>query len=173
MKLGRAWAAAAAGVALSVLVGCREERHTGAWMPPVLTEADIARYERTEEELNIGGKTIEELRGYFGVEQREVAVALTRAGFTSAQFLELGETVFLARHGRRVFVDLPRERQALAAKLAKEEWTGEQGAMIKAALKRESGNDVETSPLIERVLENVAALEAYEAKKKAKTAPGK
>jgi len=160
----KALCALAAGAALWGLAGCREERSTMAWMPPPLTSADIERYLRAEERLGAGGKTVDELHSMLGVEQREVTVALAGAGFTPAQFLEMAETVFLARHGRRMFVELPKERSALAAALAKEEWSGPQAAAIRKALLEEARSDVERSPFIERVLENAAVLEAYEAR---------
>ncbi len=168
MRIGPAWAAAV--LALGALAGCREERPSSVWMPPLLTEADLVRYERAQDELNTGGKTPEELRTYLGVEQREVTAALGRTGFTPAQFLEIAQTVFLARHGRRVFVDLPEERKALAAGLLEEQWTSAQAEKIKDALRRESQSEAETSSLIERILANAAVLEAYEAKKPKKPA---
>ncbi len=160
----KAACALAAGAVLWGLAGCREERSTMAWMPPLLTEPDLERYLRAEERLGAGGKSLEELHSFLGVEQREVTVTLAGAGFTPRQYLEMAKTVFLARHGRRVFVELPKERRVLAAALAKEEWSGPQAAAIKNALLDEARSDAERSPFIERVLQNAAVLEAYEAR---------
>ena len=166
----RALGVLAAGAVLWGLAGCREERAAPAWMPPLLTNADIELYLRAEKRLGAGGKHLEELRSFFGVDQREVSIALAGAGFTPERFLEMAEAIFLARQGKRMFVELPERRRALAAALAKEDWSGPQAAAIKAALRKEARSEAERTPFIERVLRNAAALEAYEARLRERSA---
>ena len=147
--------------------GCREEPLEAPRGPTLLTAQDIARFERAAADLGVSGVPPEELAGIVGIGSQEISYTLMRHRFSPQEFLDMAETMFLARHGRRILAELPRDRRALARALQESvrRDTGNAGdAALRAALAREAEDDTESAALFVRtVLRNAEILEHYEA----------
>jgi len=154
----------AAGV---IFNGCGKEnaatRAPSPW-PRLLSESEVRSFFEAEKELNLRGKTPQELRMICTLRKEDIEYALDRFGFTVESFLETAELIFFARFGREIFVDLPRRKRALVTELLKR-LKGPEYAKLREKLEREL-NEPETGDrrFVTVVLANAHVLSEYEKK---------
>jgi hypothetical protein len=153
LVMGAALAAAAAG--------CGKQAAPPEPWPRLLEPEEVARYLAAEEALNFTDRSLADVIAMCTLQREEITPELARFSVTPEAFMELAELVFLARHGRELFAELPRKKRALTRALL-QRCRGPEDEPLRKRLEAELREQTEAeSAFVTRVLANVHLLEQY------------
>ena len=159
-------------VVLLVFTGCEEKEQEQAAWPRLLRKREVASFAAAAEALHVTDLPLEDLRTLCTLQEAKLQAQLEPFGFTPTTFLEVGELVFLARNGRAMFADLPREKAAKAREVLAL-LQGPEDEELRARIEKELRDDeLRSSEFVQTVLANAHVVEEYDRKQKRRLSGG-
>ena len=142
--------------------GCKKPPVTTAEGLRLLTMDELTRYVAAEEAFQLKGRSLVEIRTDCALDPENMTYDLKRFRFTIPVFLQVAELVFLARHGREIFAELPYKRERLARRLMALLDEPEDAALRKRIKEAYSELKPEQSELESLILANAQILDEFE-----------